>query len=180
MTHFSGLVISTRTCQTYWKRSSCKAMAKDPNDRYESMLAMNLAFAAAMDESVDRETGLARAEYIGPAPETQVIVHKERGVIALLTRNRVATGVVLLALLALPMTAFALNGRLSGLSGAVAGSQTPTPSQFLLATIDALSNRKCCSTRRPPRSRGRLKRQWPLPLRRWDCSMSPRRPRLRS
>jgi len=100
---------------------------------------MNLAFAAAMDESVDPETGLARAAYIGPAPETQVIVHKERGVIALLTRNRVAAGVVLLALLALPITAFALNGRLSGLSGAVAGSQTPTPSQFLLATIDALS-----------------------------------------
>ncbi len=116
-----------------------QAMAKDPNDRYESIGAMNLAFAAAMDESVDPETGVARAAYIGPAPETQIIIHKERGVVALLIRNRVAAGVVLLALLALPITAFALNGRLSGLSGAAAGSQTPTPSQFLLATIDALS-----------------------------------------
>ncbi len=116
-----------------------QAMAKDPNDRYESMGAMNLAFTAAMDESVDPETGLARAAYIGPAPETQVIVHKERGVVALLNRNRVAAGVVLLTLLALPITAFALNGRLSGLNGAAASSQTPTPSLFLLATIDALS-----------------------------------------
>ncbi len=116
-----------------------QAMAKDPDDRYESIGAMSLAFAAAMDESVDPETGLARAAYIGPAPETQVIVHKERGVVALLTRNRVAAGIVLLALLALPITAFALNGRLSGLNGAAAGSQTPTPSIFLLATIDALS-----------------------------------------
>jgi len=116
-----------------------QAMAKDADDRYESIGAMNLAFAAALDESVDPETGLARAAYIGPAPETQVIVHEERGVGALLTRNRVAAGVVLLALLALPITAFALNGRLSGLNGAAASSQTPTPSVFLLATIDALS-----------------------------------------
>ena len=116
-----------------------QAMAKDPNDRYESIGAMNLAFAAAMDESVDSETGLALAAYIGPAPETQVIVHKERGVVALITINRVAAGVVLLALFALPITAFALNGRLSGLVGAAAGSETPTPSTQLQATIDALS-----------------------------------------
>ena len=116
-----------------------KAMAKDPDDRYESIGGMNVAFAAGMDESVDPETGRARAAYIGPAPETQVIVYKERGIVALLTRNRVAVGAVLLALLALPITAFALNGGLSGLNGAAVSSQTPTPSLFLLATIDALS-----------------------------------------
>jgi hypothetical protein len=116
-----------------------QAMAKDPDDRYESIGAMNLAFAAALDESVDPETGLARAAYIGPAPETQIIVHDDRRLLALLTRNRVAAGVVLLALLALPITGFALNGRLSGLTGAAASSETPTPSAQLLATIDALS-----------------------------------------
>ncbi len=116
-----------------------QAMAKDPDDRYESIGAMNLAFAAALDESVDPETGLARAAYIGPAPETQIIVHDDRRLLTLLTRNRVAAGVVLLVLLALPITAFALNGRLSGLTGAAASSETPTPSAQLLATIDALS-----------------------------------------
>jgi serine/threonine protein kinase len=117
-----------------------KSMAKDPEDRYESMDGMNVAFAAGLEESIDPETGLARTEYIGPVPETQVIVHKERGVLALLTRNRVAAGAVMLVLLALPLTAFALNGGLlPGSSDAASSSETPTPSQFLLATIDALS-----------------------------------------
>ena len=117
-----------------------QSMAKDPEDRYENMSAMNLAFATGLEEAVDPETGLARAAYIGPAPETQVIVHEERGLLALLTRNRVAAGAVLLLLLALPLTAFALNGGvLPGSNGAASGSETPTPSQFLQATIDALS-----------------------------------------
>ncbi len=116
-----------------------QAMAKDPEDRYESMSAMNLAFATGLEEAVDPETGLARTEYIGPAPETQVIVHKERGLLALLTRNRLATGVAILALFAIPLTAFALNGSLTSSNGEAVGSETPTPSQFLLATIDALS-----------------------------------------
>ncbi|MFQ5923846.1 MAG: serine/threonine protein kinase [Anaerolineales bacterium] len=114
-----------------------KAMAKDPEDRYQSIGEMNLAFAAELEESVDPETGLARPEYIGPAPETQIIVQDHLG---LLTRKRVAAAVVLLALLALPLTAFALNGGLSGSnSAAAASSETPTPSEHLLATIDALS-----------------------------------------
>ena len=117
-----------------------KAMAKDPDDRYESMSGMNVAFAVGLEESVDPETGIALTEAIGPAPETQVIVHKERGILALLTRNRVTAGAVMLLLLALPLTAFALNGGLlPGSNSAGSGSETPTPSQFLLATIDALS-----------------------------------------
>jgi serine/threonine protein kinase len=117
-----------------------KSMSKEAEDRYESMDGMNVAFAIGLEESVDPETGLARTEHIGPAPETQVIVHKERGLLALLTRNRVAAGAVLLILLAVPLTAFALNGGvLPGSNGAAASSETPTPSLSLLATIDALS-----------------------------------------
>ena len=117
-----------------------QSMAKDPDDRYESIDAMNEAFATGIEEAVDPETGLARAEYIGPAPKTQVIVKNDRSFLALLTRNRVAAGLVLLALLAVPLTAFALNGGvLPGSIGSPAGSETPTPSEHLLATIDALS-----------------------------------------
>ncbi|GMR10230.1 MAG: hypothetical protein BMS9Abin28_1051 [Anaerolineae bacterium] len=117
-----------------------KAMAKGPGDRYQDMGEMNLAFAAGLEESVDSQTGLAKPEAIGPAPATQVIEHNRRGIAGLLTRNRVVAAVVLLALLVLPLTAFALNGGLPGLNGAsAAGSETPTPSEHLQATIDALS-----------------------------------------
>ncbi|MCH8094625.1 MAG: protein kinase [Chloroflexi bacterium] len=117
-----------------------KAMAKDPEDRYPSVGEMNLAFAAGLEESVDSQTGLARPEAIGPAPATQVMEARPRGFAGLLKSNRVVAAGVLLALLALPITAFALNGRLTGSRvGAIVGSSTPTPSEHLLATIDALS-----------------------------------------
>jgi serine/threonine-protein kinase len=116
-----------------------KAMAKDPEDRYESISEMNAVFAAGLAEAVDPETGLARPEYIGPAPETQVIEKEDRGIIALLTRNRVAAGVAMVALFFVPITAFALNGGLLGSNGDPVSSETPTPSEHLMATIDALS-----------------------------------------
>ncbi|MFQ5944027.1 MAG: serine/threonine protein kinase, partial [Anaerolineales bacterium] len=116
-----------------------KAMAKDPDDRYESVSGMNIAFSVALEETVDFETGLARPEYIGPAPETQVIVHKERGLVGWMTRNRLAAGVGMLVFLAVPITAFALNASLSNSNGSAESSETPTPSNHLLATIDALS-----------------------------------------
>lgn len=117
-----------------------KAMAKDPEDRYPSVGEMNLAFAAGLEESVDSQTGLARPEAIGPAPATQVMEARPRGFAGLLKSNRVVAAGVLLALLALPITAFALNGRLAtSKGGAIVSSGTPTPSEYLLATIDALS-----------------------------------------
>ena len=117
-----------------------KAMAKDPEDRYPSVGEMNLAFAAGLEESVDSQTGLARPEAIGPAPATQVMEARPRGFAGLLKRNRVVAAGALLALLALPITAFALNGILTGSRvGAIVGSSTPTPSEHLLATMDALS-----------------------------------------
>ena len=117
-----------------------KAMEKDPENRYQSIGELNLAFADGLEDSVDSQTGLARPEAIGPAPATQVIEDKPRGIVGLLTRNRVAAAAVLLALLTLPLTAFALSGRLTGSNSvAAASSETPTPPEHLQATIDALS-----------------------------------------
>ncbi|MFQ5932609.1 MAG: serine/threonine protein kinase, partial [Nitrospiraceae bacterium] len=117
-----------------------RAMAKDPKDRYPSIGELGRAFEGGLEESVDANTGLPRPESIGPTPVTQVLEKEERGIAAIWSHNRVAISLAIIALLALPITAFALNGGLAALNGGgQASSATPTIAEHLLATIDALS-----------------------------------------
>lgn len=113
-----------------------RAMAKRPEERFESIEALNLAYQQALEESLDTESGLPRAEAVGPMPMTaampMALAPEEKPWWA---RRRTAVGLAVLALVAIPLGAWALGGGASGsdLSG------TATPSADLLATIQALS-----------------------------------------
>ena len=117
-----------------------RAMAKNPDRRYASIVELSEAFQQALAESLDPATGLPRPELIGPAPATQVLQPDDRRGAAYWLRTRLGYGLAALAMVALPLTAWALNGGLPGeVSPVEASAGTPTPSEFLLATIEALS-----------------------------------------
>jgi serine/threonine-protein kinase len=111
-----------------------RAMEKNPARRFESVGALLTAFEIALAESLDPETGLPRPESIGPTPETQVLPAPQETGGSLWARSRASLGLALLAMVALPVTAWSLTGRLPGANGAL--PETPTPSGFLLATIE--------------------------------------------
>lgn len=112
-----------------------QAMEKDPIERFGSTLELNSAFQAALDEALDSETGQPKTGAIGPVPATQVIGGSAKPSIWRSRPALAALGVLLA--FALPAAALALRGDAAGAAGA--GSDTATPSEFLLATIDALS-----------------------------------------
>jgi serine/threonine protein kinase len=114
-----------------------RAMEKNPNRRFDSVGELHAAFESALAEALDPETGLPKPESIGPAPETQVIAAAQDTRSSLWARSRASLGLAVLAMVALPVTAWSLTGGLPASNAAVSG--TLTPSGFLLATIDALS-----------------------------------------
>lgn len=114
-----------------------RATAKNPSRRYETVGALQAAFEEALEISLDPETGLPKPESIGPTPETQVLPAPKQTGSSLWARSRASLGLAILAMVALPVTAWSLTGRLPG--NEAAPSQTATPPTYLLATIDALS-----------------------------------------
>jgi serine/threonine-protein kinase len=114
-----------------------RAMAKLPQDRFESMEALNQAYQQALSLSLDPESGLPRPEAIGPLPLTAAMppLPLPTGSTPLWAKGRTAVALAVLAMFAIPLGAWAITGRSPG-SGA---SSTATLPADLLATIQALS-----------------------------------------
>lgn len=112
-----------------------RAMAKDPGLRYLSVAELSEAFSAALEASLDPSTGLPKPDAVGPTPETQVLGADPTPIWG---SRRAIVGAALLVMIAVPLAALAFSGALNA-GDAEAGGDTPTPSAFLLATIDALS-----------------------------------------
>ncbi len=121
-----------------------KAMAKDPDERYPSIEDMNDAYQAALLETLDPETGLPKPESLGPAPQTEVLEigskRRKGEATPLWAKGRTSLALAIAIMLALPLVAWALTGRLPGSNDVAAAAQpSATLSADLLATIDALS-----------------------------------------
>ena len=114
-----------------------RAMAKLPQDRFESMEALNQAYQQALSLSLDPDSGLPRPEAIGPLPLTAAMppLPLPTGSTPLWAKGRTAVALAVLAMFAIPLGAWAITGRSPG-SGA---SSTATLPADLLATIQALS-----------------------------------------
>lgn len=114
-----------------------RAMAKQPQDRFESVEALNLAYQQALSLSLDPESGLPRPEAIGPVPQTAAMppLPLPTGSTPLWAKGRTAMALAVLAMFAVPLGAWAITGRTPG-SGAVGTATLPAD---LLATIQALS-----------------------------------------
>jgi len=111
-----------------------RAMTKDPGLRFESAIELSEAFEAALAESLDPDTGLAKPEYIGPTPVTQVMVVEPTPVWG---PRRTLAAIAILLMVAFPAAALSFSGGIPG--GAETSSDTATPSESLLSTISALS-----------------------------------------
>jgi len=114
-----------------------RSMAKLPQDRFESIEALNQAYQQALSLSLDPESGLPRPEAIGPLPKTAAMppLPLPTGSTPLWAKGRTALALAVLAMFAIPLGAWALTGRAPG--SAVDG--TATLPADLLATIQALS-----------------------------------------
>ena len=114
-----------------------QAMAKRPEDRYESIEAFNQAYQQALSLSLDPDSGLPRPEAIGPLPQTAAMppLPLPTGSTPLWAKGRTALALAVLAMFAIPLGAWALTGRTAG-SGADGTATLPAD---LLATIQALS-----------------------------------------
>jgi serine/threonine-protein kinase len=114
-----------------------RAMAKQPQDRFESVEALNRAYQQALSLSLDPESGLPRPEAIGPVPQTAAMppLPLPTGSTPLWAKGRTAVALAVLAMFAVPLGAWAITGRAPG-SGAVGTATLPAD---LLATIQALS-----------------------------------------
>jgi len=114
-----------------------RAMAKQPQDRFESIEALNQAYQMALSLSLDPESGLPRPEAIGPLPQTAAMppLPLPTGSTPLWAKGRTAVALAVLAMFAIPLGAWAVTGRSPG-SGA--GGTATLPAD-LLATIQALS-----------------------------------------
>lgn len=111
-----------------------RAMTKDPGLRFGSAIELSEAFEHALDESLDPESGLAKSEYIGPTPVTQVVVARPTPVWG---PRRTLAAIAILLMVAFPAAAVSFSGGIPG--GVQASNNTATPSVSLLATINALS-----------------------------------------
>jgi serine/threonine-protein kinase len=114
-----------------------QAMAKRPEDRYESIEALNQAYQQALSLSLDPDSGLPRPEAIGPLPQTAAMppLPLPTGSTPLWAKGRTALALAVLAMFAIPLGAWALTGRTPG-SGTDGTATLPAD---LLATIQALS-----------------------------------------
>src|SRR3972149_2723199 len=112
-------------------------MAKQPQDRYESIEAFNHAYQQALSRSLDPDSGLPKPEAIGPVAQTAAMppLPLPTGSTPLWAKGRTALALVVLAMFAIPRGAWALTGRTPG-SGAEGTATLPAD---LLATIQALS-----------------------------------------
>jgi len=114
-----------------------QAMAKRPEDRYESIAALNQAYQQALSVSLDPESGLPRPEAIGPVPQTAAMppLPLPTGSTPIWAKGRTALALAVLAMFAIPLGVWALTGRTPG-SGADGTATLPAD---LLGTIQALS-----------------------------------------
>ena len=114
-----------------------QAMAKQPQDRYESIEAFNQAYQQALSRSLDPDSGLPKPEAIGPLPQTAAMppLPLPTGSTPLWAKGRTALALAVLTMFAIPLGAWALTGRSPGAQT----DSTATLPADLLATIQALS-----------------------------------------